>query len=75
MINPENMRTSKAVPTEQILFQYMHTHIHACVQQQGKKRDTIHLKESGEGHMGVWREESGKYCNFLMISKKEKCLI
>lgn len=72
MNNRENMHTSKAELTEQILFQYMHTHVHVCVQQHSKKRDTMHLKESGEGHMGVWREEMRKCCNFLMVSKQEK---
>lgn len=59
MINPENMRTSKAVPTEQILFQYMHTHIHACEQQQGKKKR--HYTFEGEWRGTYGGLEGGKW--------------
>lgn len=36
MNNRENMHTSKAELTEQILFQYMYTHVHVGVQQHSK---------------------------------------
>lgn len=73
---PGNIDTRDIIRTEQITFgsmcMYLHTHI--SVQSQSVKKVAMDLKESRKRYMEVSEggKGGGKYCNYIIISKKEK---